>query len=173
MRNACQAALRCVSIDHFQEIDIDSRGTRELADAKVAWLRSAEGGPAGIGIRCWIKYRLTEDPNHAMNARWQAEILTYSFRLLDRHERELLVYHWMPGPLFLGPDHPHLHVSAALTAQVSATRTREIDLDRLHLPTGQVTVAAFVRMLIAEFDVAPLRDDWAATLDRLDTELSA
>ncbi len=79
----------------------------------------------------------------------------------------------MPGPLFLGPDHPHLHVSTALIAQTDATTSREIGLDRLHLPTGQVSVAGFVRMLIAEFGVTPLRDDWQATLDRIETDLSA
>jgi hypothetical protein len=88
--------------------------------------------------------------------------------LVDHVDRELLVYHWMPGTLFLGPDHPHVHVSAALTAQVDAQSSREIGLDRLHLPTGQVTLAAFVQMLITELGVAPLRPDWRETLDRVE-----
>jgi len=96
----------------------------------------------------------------------------YEYRLLDAFERELLTYHWMPGERYLGPDHPHLHVSAALTAQADALTQREIRLDKLHLPTSQVTLAAFVRMLITEFGVAPLRDDWRNILDRADAALA-
>lgn len=90
----------------------------------------------------------------------------YQYRLLDHNERELLVYHWQPGAEFLGPDHPHLHVSAALDAQTSAVDRQAIDLDKLHLPTGRVSLASVVRMLITEFRVAPQRPDWAAALER-------
>lgn len=95
----------------------------------------------------------------------------YEYRLLDRDERELLVYHWQPGPDFLGPDHPHLHVSASLRAQVDARTRREIELDRVHLPTGQVSIGAVVRLLITELDIAPLRDDWRETLDRIEVRI--
>ena len=92
--------------------------------------------------------------------------VSYEYRLLDHDGRELLVYHWQPGPDFLGPDHPHLHVSASLSAQTSALERRSIDLDKLHLATGRVSLASVVRMLIAEFGIAPRRHDWAEVLDR-------
>jgi hypothetical protein len=95
--------------------------------------------------------------------------LMYEYRLLDDRDRELLVFHWQPDSR--GPDHPHLHVSAALTAQVNAQSTREIGLDKLHLPTGHVAFAAFIRMLITEFGVAPLRQDWRDILDRAEAAL--
>ncbi len=94
----------------------------------------------------------------------------YEYRLLDRDHQELLVYHWQPGLRFLGPDHPHMHVSAALHAQVDARHRREIGLDKLHMATGVVSLAAFVRMLITEFGVSPLRHDWRETLDRVEAE---
>ena len=90
----------------------------------------------------------------------------YEYRLLDRDEKELLVYHWQPGPDYLRPDLPHLHVSASLTAQTSAVDRQSIDLDKIHLATGRVSLASVVRMLIAEFRVAPRRPDWTETLDR-------
>lgn len=92
----------------------------------------------------------------------------YQYRLLDRDQTELLVYHWQPGPDSAGPDHPHLHISAALRAKVDASSTRTIGLDKLHIATGLVSLAAVVRMLIAEFGVAPQRPDWRETLDRID-----
>ncbi len=90
----------------------------------------------------------------------------YQYRLLDREERELLVYHWQTGDIFPGPDHPHVHISAALSARINATNTETIDLDGRHLATGRVSLEAFVRMLIEEFAVAPQRPDWRQTLDR-------
>lgn len=92
----------------------------------------------------------------------------YEYRILDTFQRELLVYHWQPGPGFRGPDHPHVHVSAALHARINAVTTRAYDLDRRHIATGQVSLAMVVRMLIEEFGVAPLRPDWQDVLDRAD-----
>lgn len=93
----------------------------------------------------------------------------YQYRLLDQRERQLLVYHWQPGDAFLGPDHPHLHASAALSAQVIAGETEPIDLASRHLATGRVSLEAFIRMLIEEFDVAPQRPDWRETLARTES----
>ena len=99
---------------------------------------------------------------------------SYEYRLLDRLERELLVYHWQPGPSYAGPDHPHLHVSSSLDAATSAVERRQIDLDRLHLPTGPVTLAAFVRSLVTEVGIEPLRPDWARLLGEAEAgELAA
>lgn len=93
----------------------------------------------------------------------------YQYRLLDHDERELLIYHWQPGDIFLGPDRPHVHVSAALSAQITATQTETIDLDGRHLATARVSLAALIRMLIEEFGVAPQRSDWRDTLARTET----
>ncbi|MBA3450076.1 MAG: hypothetical protein H0T18_02555 [Chloroflexia bacterium] len=95
----------------------------------------------------------------------------YEYRLLDRDERELLVYHWQPGDEYQGPNYPHLHVSATLSAQISAIDRRSIDLDKLHLATGHVSLAAVVRMLITEFQIAPRRPDWREMLDRHEQSL--
>ena len=89
----------------------------------------------------------------------------YQYRLLDHFDRELLVYHWQPGPDFLGPDHPHLHVSASLSTQTSALERRSIDLDKLPLATGRVSLASVVRMLFTEFGIATRRHDRAEVLD--------
>ena len=90
----------------------------------------------------------------------------YQYRLLDHAERELLAYHWQPGADFLGPDYPHMHVSAALLAQLNALETETLDLGGRHVATGHVALGAVIRMLIEEFGAAPLRSDWRETLDR-------
>lgn len=86
----------------------------------------------------------------------------YEYRLLDHHDREPLVYHWHPNAA--GPATHHLHVSASLDAQFDALTKREIALDKRHLTTGIVSLQAFVPMLVTEFDVRPLREDWREQL---------
>lgn len=130
--------------------------------------QNRESGGLKFGFREVLN--MAEDPSAYFPSRWQVTTVMYEYRLLDRYERELLVYHWQPGPDFLGPSHPHLHVSASLAAQVDAATRREIALDKVHLPTGQVSIAAYVRSLITEFGIAPLRDDWREVLDRAEGE---
>lgn len=124
------------------------------------------GDREGGAILFTAERMFTVDP-HGADTSGSASVITtmYEYRLLDRRERELLVYHWQPGPRYAGPDQPHLHVSARLLASTSAVDERGIDLDKRHLPTGHVTMAAVVRSLITEFGVEPLRADWARVLD--------
>ncbi|MCA9876259.1 MAG: hypothetical protein KC442_00695 [Thermomicrobiales bacterium] len=127
-----------------------------------ASLRAQGGGPSGLLLGVLQQFAVVEAGARV----WRVEPRTYEFRLLDHLERELLVYHWQPGPELRGPDHPHLHVSAALRAQTNAVTTQVYDLDRRHLPTGYVSLAMMVRMVIQEFGVAPLRQDWQQVVDR-------
>lgn len=111
-------------------------------------------------------YEIVETEQVRNRRTWDVETRMYEHSLLDRDGHELLTYHWQPGPRFAGPDHPHLHVSAALSARIDAVSTEEIDLDDRHIATGPVTLPSIVRMLIEEFGVAPRRGDWREALDR-------
>lgn len=125
-------------------------------------LRGVGGGPSGLLFDIRQQIVLIPDGRR----RWRVELRMYEYCLLDQQERELLVYHWQPGPESRGPDYPHLHVSAALHAQVNAVTTRTLDLDKRHLATGHVSLAMVARMVIEEFGVAPLRPDWRQVLDQ-------
>ena len=129
----------------------------------VLRLADIAGGTLLVDIR--YEFTIAQAGANRAEPLFRAVTRSYKCRLLDRFERELLVYHWQPGPRFAGPDHPHLHVSASLRASTSAVEERAIDLDKLHLPTGQVPLASVVRSLITEFGVEPQRRDWARLLD--------
>lgn len=88
----------------------------------------------------------------------------YLVAVLDRNGREVLAWHWQPGLEFAGPDHPHLHVSAAVGFPNALGESAKVDLDKLHLPTGPVSLADVVRMLVEEFGVQPLMADWRERL---------
>lgn len=132
-------------------------------------LRAPAGGPSGLLLDVAHVFTIVEAERGRLRRRWQATTRMYEHRLLDHDQEELLVYHWQPGPIFAGPDYPHLHVSAAMEARIDAVNRRKIGLDRLHAATGWVSCGVVVRMLITEFQVAPRRHDWREALDRAES----
>ena len=80
----------------------------------------------------------------------------YIYTVFDNRTQQVLNYHWHPG----GRSHivtPHLHLKQG--ARVGLPEVRDA-----HLPTGYVTLSAFLEFLIRDFGVAPLRDDWQSIL---------
>lgn len=79
---------------------------------------------------------------------------------MDHDSRDILLYHYNPGS-----DHPdpHLHVGSVLLN----TNGHELGktFSKLHIAIGPISLQRVIRMLIEEFDVQPLNDDWAITLE--------
>lgn len=90
---------------------------------------------------------------------------SYEYYLHDSQGAELLAFHWAPGPDFPGPDHPHLHVTAPLTIATNRDGdTRMRRLDRMHIPTGRISLESVIRLLIDEFSIEPLSPNWSQRL---------
>lgn len=134
--------------------------------ADPAPLRAKAGGPSGLLLDVRHTFAIVRVRTPDGRLLWRTSTRAYQYRILDSRQTELLVFHWQPGAVERGPDHPHLHVSAAVSAHVSATRRRSFPLDRLHTPTGRVSLEAVVRYLIAEWGVAYRHRDWANRLAR-------
>jgi hypothetical protein len=96
---------------------------------------------------------------------FEIRMSSYFYQLTYNDGRELLSYHWTPDAVGPGTvTFPHLHLGAAMTvgAQVSA----KPDLNKIHLPTGHVSLARIVRLAITEFGVKPIRSNWHPILER-------
>ena len=99
-------------------------------------------------------YRI-EEPE-GPGSRWRVEVVEYYYSVHDAEEREVLLYHWHPrgnSPV----STPHLHLEQG--ARVGRPEVRDA-----HLPTGDVSLNAILRVLIEEMDVRPLRPDWESIL---------
>jgi len=104
--------------------------------------------------------------NPAGAAEWAIRTIAYTHVLLDRNGTEVLAFRWQPGPTYAGPDHPHAHVSAPVRFPDARGNAVHVELDKLHLATGPVPLAAFVRTLIEEFGARPLATDWRQRLEQ-------
>lgn len=133
---------------------------------KPVSLQGQTGGPSGLFLDVAHMFMITEVTPTGTKRQWRVTTRMYEYRLLDRDQTELLVYHWQPGADFGGPDYPHVHVSATLNARVDAITELPIDLHALHIATGRVSLEAVVRMLIDEFHIKPRRVDWRELLDK-------
>ena len=133
-----------------------SVGTADLAPIR------APGALRGASLR--ISIRLGADEPSSPEFSPGVLLLGYELALVDRGETELLVYHWHPESTTSPRVDPHLHVSAALRPTSADGSRGMVPLDKLHLPTVPVPLAAFARMLVGEFGVEPRAADWAARL---------
>lgn len=88
---------------------------------------------------------------------------SYAYQVLDHEDREILAYHLHPAGV--SPiTFPHLHLCGRLTPLDLGPGVEPAALGDMHLPTGVVTLADVVRLLIDEFDITPRRADWDAVL---------
>jgi hypothetical protein len=151
-------------------IDPLQRALSCVTPAVLVYRRARPGSVQALGVseepvrlRCFggsapslyleQQYDLVEAPGE--RGPWKVSTLAYRYRIDSAAGDELALWHWHPKNLQGRPHrypHPHLH------AQVGA-------LAGLHLPTGRVSVESILRLLLKEFDVRPLRDDWASVLD--------
>jgi hypothetical protein len=127
---------------------------------------AAAGGPSGLFLDVVFTFEVLGAQSDDGGRGRSIATRMYEYRIIDYHRTELLVYHWQPGQRFAGPDVPHLHVSAALNAQIDAITRARIELDKLHLVTGQVSLQAMIRMLITELRIAPRRHNCREILER-------
>ena len=102
------------------------------------------------------QYFVTVDS--AQSSAWQIQVSSYFYELLDSDGREVLAYHWHPRGNSPVPT-PHLHLEQG--AQVGRTEVRDA-----HLPTGDVSLEAILRVLIEEMGVRPQRSDWESILTK-------
>lgn len=120
-------------------------------------LRQLNDGPGPL-FTIDVSYRVEEAEQHA----YEARVVGYGYRILEPEGREILTYHWHPESSSLVTT-PHLHLSTRMPPVNVATRS-QVALGAMHIPTGVVTLAQVVRLLITEFGVEPRRPDWEAVL---------
>ena len=96
---------------------------------------------------------------------WRLKTLQYSYRIqggpsLDSDWYFRFEYKAREVERSLHPRH-HLHLPLSLECG-----TKRIDLSRIHIPTGRVTMEELIRFLIEELGIKPKARDWDSILRR-------
>lgn len=129
---------------------------------------STHGGDGELLLRLVHLYTVVMLSNDGQRGSHAVSTSFYQYRILDREESEIVVYHWEPEGI--SPVRtPHLHVPAApsivLPQRAGSRRTTEkTHLGGLHLPTGRIGIADIAELLIRDFEVVPRREDWETVL---------
>jgi hypothetical protein len=108
-------------------------------------------GTGRLKPRLGHRYRIVEAADQ--REPWIVGTVGYFYALEDSNDQEIIAYHWHPegrSPIRF----PHLHIGSGAGCQ------RE-DLAGAHCPTGKIPVEEFLRFIIVDFRVEPLRPDWA------------
>lgn len=127
-------------------------------------------GRRGVELSVVLQYRVIEVRTAPAGERFRVLPSYYAYELLTETGRELLVYHWHPeDPLVpTGASEipfPHLHLPEALRPVDLGGPYGTVDMLKMHVPTGPIHLAAVVGLLIREFGVTQLRDDWIEVLE--------
>jgi hypothetical protein len=96
-------------------------------------------------------------------AGWQVVKIGHVYAFMTRSGDEVLAYHWHPygeGAV----EFPHIHIGPAMSRHDSVVRPGEAH--KIHVPTGEVSLADVIRLAITELGVEPRREDWEAILIR-------
>lgn len=112
------------------------------------------GGLSRLILELRQYYRIIESELSANT--WAVDVVGYNYVVYDSERNEVLAYHWHPrgnSPIAT----PHLHLEQG--AQVGRREVRDA-----HLPTGYVSISAFLRLLIRDLEVQPTRPDWDTIL---------
>jgi hypothetical protein len=153
----CQLAVSCVTDAVFSVRGgyFPSSDPHALSFAAEPWARLQGGVASALAIECW--YRIVP-VTPGDRRRWRIESAAYMYTLFDSEMTEILGYHWHPiSRSVVATSHLHLQAGARIGLR---------GLKGVHLPTGHVTLAQFIRCLIEELGVEPRRTDWNAVLER-------
>ncbi len=94
---------------------------------------------------------------------FHVRIVKYRYVVSSASYREIVAYHWTPeaDPAAMITT-PHLHVGS-----VNISDTAPLDpktFNKLHIPTGYVSLHSVLRFLITDVGVQPRRADWSELL---------
>ena len=121
-------------------------------------MRIGRRGNFSLGVRLW--YRIFED--RTRHEPWSVITEGYDYKVQERSGQTILTFYLHAARGYL-VTYPLLHVGG---------RTSPVELSKVHVPTGRITLPAVVRMAITELGVEPLRGDWGEVLERAEAALS-
>lgn len=167
-RDRFRRTLLCVTEAYVQITPGGYEPGRKAHALTLAGGTASLSGDAAFLLAIQHYYRIEAAGSGAR--RWDVVTDSYYYTLFDAAMREIIGYHWHPHVVAV--PHPHLHIGPGAvrrdvlerSGMSAAANALLPSLARAHLPTHMIPLEAFVRLLIAQFGVRPLRADWDTVL---------
>ncbi|HLZ69263.1 MAG TPA: hypothetical protein VKV26_05060 [Dehalococcoidia bacterium] len=116
---------------------------------------SLPGTSPALALEAREWYTFVEQREAHVSARWRVQLTGYDYALRSPDARsEFLAFHLHPD--VPNSASPHLHLGSALLRRPSFATAQ--------IPTGWVSSAEVLRLLIRDLGVRPLRPEWDALL---------
>lgn len=166
-------ALHCITqvpitVRENKRLQIDTPYSAALNNMDPVPLRG--GVPLHLTVGQTIRIIRTDDPED-IRGPFKVRTIDYFYLLATEADDEILSFQWTPEATAAGVvnavSFPHLHVGPAMIGEAPAIRPK--NLHKAHIPTGRISLEAFIRLAIVEFDVRPLKQDWDTVLQRTET----
>jgi hypothetical protein len=106
-------------------------------------------------LRVGLKYEIMPNENEGQE-RWRISARAYDYELQSSSGELVWSYHWHPTSRM---RRPHIHLGR------TQLRDDAVLSYKAHHPTERMSLESIVRTCITEYDVRPLREDWAKVLD--------
>lgn len=116
------------------------------------------GGEANIAISIIQYFRPVRDDRKDYGP-FKVSTTAYYYTIEDENDHEILVYHWHPTAPKSKTPYPHMQL------EYGAKVGRQ-ELPGEHIPTGRVSLEAFIRLLLEVFKVPEQKADWRDVLSR-------
>lgn len=121
-------------------------------------------GTASLHLSVGQLCRVSEDST-VDNGPYRAQTVGYRYVISTSEGREILAFHWTPeADPSLATTLPHLHVGSVNISDSAPLAPKSFN--KLHIPTGAVSLQSVVRFLIEEAGVEPRRVNWSEVLDQ-------
>jgi hypothetical protein len=141
--------VSCATRDIIAASHPDENGIRVLSVKNGERFKVKSSPPRYLVIA--IRYKIIQASGHlGPCGRLPMWLTTIPY---TEDETEVLAYHWHPN---VGPPTTHLHLYQASGAAPF--------LVKRHIPTERISVEEFLRFVIEELRVQPIRNDWSDIL---------
>lgn len=81
---------------------------------------------------------------------YECRIVGYRYALMTPYDREIISFHWTPEMAGNQRPYPHMHIGSLISGERQIVPDRS---NKLHIPTGVISLGALVRFLVQELDV--------------------
>jgi hypothetical protein len=156
-----KAVVGCITSEGFVVRGTRAAGERQTAHFQDGFailnLRTGQT----LSLELYHRYIVSEVEGD--RGPWTASTVEYVYELGDQGGDLIAAWHWHPATTRADDvsQWPHLHAYGA---------PDPLTLNKLHLPTGRVSLEAIVRFVIEDLEVVPRRSDWASVLEQHEQE---